>query len=114
MQELVIFYQSHGLVLTIIAIIGVTILGALKYGNIFHEIEEKVRHILYIGISIALSIIGGLIYLLTSHTFTWATFALFSGGIFAVNQGFYAIFKNMTLQDVVKKLIEDIAKHFKK
>ena len=113
MQELVIFYQTHGIALTIIAIVGVTILGILKYCNVFKKIEEKIRHILYIGISVALSLISGLIYLLATHTFTWEVFVLFSGGIFAINQGFYGIFKNMTLQDLVKKIIEDITKHFK-
>ena len=35
MNELLIFYQTHGVGLTIIALAGVIVLGILKYAKVF-------------------------------------------------------------------------------
>ena len=108
MEELIAFYQTHGISLTAIAIIGVTLLGIMKYLKVFEKLDESVRHVLYLAISVALSLAGGTIYLLATDTFDMKTFVLFGIEVFGINQAFYCIFKTTTLQDLVKKIFEAI------
>ena len=63
MNELIIFFQNYGLPITLIALLGVMVLGILKYCNVFSKIAEKYRHWIYIGISVAISVVGTVIYL---------------------------------------------------
>lgn len=65
MNELLIFFQEYGLPITLIAILGIIILGIMKYANLFSKLDEKYRHWAYIGISVAISVVGTIIYLAT-------------------------------------------------
>ena len=113
MTDLLIFYGTHGIFLTGIAVIGVIVLGIMKYSIMFKNISESYRHYFYIGISIALSLIFGLIYLLINNTFEFTSYLLFAGSVFALNQTFYNIFKVTSLNDLLKKFLDYIFNHFK-
>ena len=106
MDELVVFFQQYGLWLTVIAVLGIVILGVLKYCKVFSKLEEKVRHILYLVISVGLSIIGSVIYLACVHQLDISYIAVLATAIFALNQAAYTIYDTTTLKDLVAKLLD--------
>lgn len=112
MNELITFFANYGLAITIIAIIGIAILGALKYCNLFKSLEEKNRHYIYLAISVGISLLASIIYLLIIKQFQWDNFIVIAGAIYTLNQTFYNIFKTTSLNalgimilDFIKKII---------
>ena len=114
MDALVAFYASHGLGLTLAAIAGIILLGVMKYANVFAKLEEEIRHILYVCISVIFSILLAMLYMTMSDAeFEFTTITLFASNVFVLNQTFYNIFKVTTLQELLKKLfkkMENISK----
>ncbi len=108
MEDLIIFFQSYGLPITIIAVVGIMILGILKYCNTFSKLEEKVRHYVYMIISAGISIIGSLIYLAIIKQFTVGYIFTVAGAIWALNQTFYAIFKVTPINELFSKILDFI------
>lgn len=108
MNELITFFNNYGLAITIIAIVGIIILGILKYCNLFKKFEEKNRHYIYLFISIGISLIASAIYLLIIKRFVWDYFLIIAGAIYALNQTFYNIFKTTSLNALATKLLNYI------
>lgn len=106
MDELLVFFQQHGLWLTIIAVVGIVLLGVLKYCNVFKKLDEKVRHVLYLVISVGISIVGSIIYLVCVRQLDIAYIATLATAIFALNQAFYTIYDTTTLKELFNKLLE--------
>ena len=106
MDELLVFFQQHGLWLTIIAVVGIVLLGVLKYCNVFKKLDEKVRHALYLVISVGISIVGSIIYLTCVRQLDIAYIATLATAIFALNQAFYTIYDTTTLKELFNKLLE--------
>lgn len=111
MNELLNFFTTYGLAITIIAVIGIIILGILKYCNVFKKFDEKKRHFLYLAISVGISLLASIVYLLIIKQFQWDNFIVIAGAIYALNQTFYNIFKTTSLNalgtmvlDFVKRL----------
>lgn len=105
MENILVFFQQHGLWLTLIAIAGIILLGVLKYCNVFKKFEEKIRHLLYLVVSVGISIIGSIIYLACVHQIDVAYIATLAGAIFALNQAFYTIYDTSTLKELLSKLV---------
>ena len=105
MDELLTFLQSYGWQLALIALAGIIILGVLKYCNVFNKLDEKIRHILYLVISVGLSVVGSIIYLACIHQLTVGGAFAIAGAILALNQVFYSIYANTPLKELGKKLI---------
>ncbi len=106
MDELLVFFQQHGLWLTIIAVVGIVLLGVLKYCNVFKKFDEKVRHALYLVISVGISIVGSIIYLACVRQLDIAYISTLATAIFALNQAFYTIYDTTTLKELFNKLLE--------
>ena len=106
MNELLVFFQNYGLPLTLIAILGVVVLGVLKYCNVFSKLDEKYRHWVYIGISVAISVVGTMIYLAIVKQFEINYILTISAALFALNQAFYSIFKATSLNDLGTKVLD--------
>ena len=106
MDELLVFFQQHGLWLTIIAVVGIVLLGVLKYCNVFKKFDEKVRHVLYLVISVGISIVGSIIYLACVRQLDIAYIATLAAAIFALNQAFYTIYDTTTLKELFNKLLK--------
>ena len=106
MDELLVFLQNYGWQLALIALAGIIILGILKYCNVFKKLDEKVRHVLYLVISVGLSVVGSIIYLACIHQLTVGGAFAVAGAIFALNQAFYTIYDTTTLKELGKKLVE--------
>lgn len=113
MNELLEFLKSNGWQLTLIAIAGVIILGILKYTNLFKKLDKKIRHALYIGISVALSLVASLIYLICTDGFAVDSFFALSSMVFALNQGAYALYDTLTLKELFNKILDYIFKNKK-
>ena len=113
MNELLEFLKSNGWQLTLIAIAGVIILGILKYANLFKKLNKKVRHALYIGISVALSLVASLIYLICTDGFAVDSFFALASMVFALNQGAYALYDTLTLKELFNKILDYIFKNKK-
>lgn len=105
MDELLTFLQSYGWQLSLIALAGIVVLGVLKYCNVFNKLDEKIRHILYLVISVGLSVVGSVIYLACIHQLTVDGAFAIAGAILALNQVFYSIYANTPLKELSKKLI---------
>ena len=105
MDELLTFLQSYGWQLSLIALAGIVVLGVLKYCNVFNKLDEKIRHILYLVISVGLSVVGSIIYLACIHQLTVGGAFAIAGAILALNQVFYSIYANTPLKELSKKLI---------
>lgn len=114
MENILVFFQQHGLWLTLIAIAGIILLGVLKYCNVFKKFEEKIRHLLYLVVSVGISIIGSIIYLACVHRIDIAYIATLAGAIFALNQAFYTIYDTSTLKELLSKLVNWIKEKINK
>lgn len=106
MDELLVFLSTYGWQLSLIALAGIIILGVLKYCNVFSKFDEKIRHVLYLIISVGVSLIGSVIYLAFVHSLTVEFIFAVAAAIFALNQTFYSIYKNTTLKDLFIKIID--------
>ena len=114
MNELIIFFQNYGLPITLIALLGVMVLGILKYCNVFSKIDEKYRHWIYIGISVAISVVGTVIYLAIAGQFDINYILTISAALFALNQAFYSIFKATSINDLGTKILDIIVQVWNK
>ena len=106
MDALILFFNQYGLPVGIIALAGIALLGILKYCNVFKKFEEDVRHVLYLIISIGLSAIGSGVYLAVTGGFESKAFITLIGAIYALNQAFYSIFKNLSIAEFVRKVLD--------
>ena len=108
MDSILAFFAQYGLPLTGIAIVGVIILGVLKYANVFQKLNEDTRHYVYLAISIGLSLIGTVIYMVCVGEFDMAKFMAIATAIYAINQTFYNIYKVTPLKELIVKLLNKI------
>lgn len=106
MEEFLTFFSTYGWQLALIALAGIIILGILKYCNVFKKFDEKIRHVLYMVISVGISIIGAIIYLACVHQLTVEYVFVIAGAILALNQTFYAIYDTTTLKNLFTKLLD--------
>lgn len=114
MDQLALFFEQYGLWLTLIALFGVVLLGILKYCKVFEKLDKKIRHVCYLAISVGVSLIGSIIYLACTDGLDIAYVGVLTGAIFGLNQIFYAIYSNTSLDDLLAKLWQLIlAKVFK-
>lgn len=114
MDEILIFFQTHGLWLTLIAVLGIVILGILKYCGAFKKLKESYRHVCYLAISVGVSLIGSLIYLACVKQFSWEYIITLAGTIFALNQSAYAIYSTTSLKELFIKIIDWVKEHLSK
>lgn len=110
MENLINFFTTYGLAITLIALAGIVILGILKYCNLFKKLEEKKRHYIYLTISVGLSLIGTAIYLLVVGQFEFNYFLLIASAIYALNQTFYNIFKITPINTLFRKILDFLFK----
>ena len=108
MNDLLIFFQNYGLPITLIALLGIAVLGTLKYCNIFSKLEEKYRHWTYIVISVAISIIGTVSYLAITKQLEFNYIISVSVALFALNQTFYNIFKVTSINQLGIRILDII------
>lgn len=100
MEELLSFLEQYGIWPSIIALIGIFILGLLKYNNVFINYNEKTRHVLYLLITVGISTIGSVIYLAVVDQLTVTHIVAITSAIFALNQTFYSIYSNLDLKNI--------------
>ncbi len=103
-------FCNYGVAIMCIALAGIIILGILKYCNVFKKLDEKYRHYAYLGISIALSIIGSVIYLACVHQLTFSIVCSLATLIFGLNQAAYAIYANTPIKELFVKVLDAIKK----
>lgn len=103
-------FCNYGVAIMCIALAGIVILGILKYCNVFKKLDEKYRHYAYLGISIALSIIGSVIYLACVHQLTFSIVCSLATLIFGLNQAAYAIYANTPIKELFVKVLDAIKK----
>lgn len=114
MEELIVFMNTYSWQLALIALIGIVILGVLKYLNVFEKVEKEKRKILYLAITVGFSIIATVIYLVVVEKhFTLEYTVAIATAIYALNQTFYTIYENTSLRDLVLKLLDFIKKIIK-
>lgn len=102
MEVFVAFLNTHGLYLTGIALMGIIILGILKYANLFKAVTAEKRKAIYLTISIGLSYLGSVIYLIYTNQSMTLSPIVFSS-IYALNQAMYSIYENTSLRTLVQK-----------
>lgn len=100
MEELLSFLEQYGIWPSIIALVGIFILGLLKYNNVFINYNEKTRHTLYLVITVGISTIGSIIYLAVVDQLTITHIVAIASAIFALNQTFYSIYSNLDLKNI--------------
>lgn len=101
MEELLSFLEQYGIWPSIIALVGIFILGLLKYNNVFINYNEKTRHTLYLVITVSISTIGSIIYLAVVDQLTITHIVAIASAIFALNQTFYSMYSNLDLKNIL-------------
>ena len=114
MEEFISLFVNYGIWITVFALVGIVILGVLKYCNLFTKIEESKRHYIYIGISLGFSLIVTAIYLLIIKAFDWTYFFTVAAAMYALNQAFYNIFKVTPINKLAARILDWIVKLFKR
>ena len=105
MELLINFLNEYGWQLGLIATISIVLLGILKYTNIFSKLSKDKKRLVYFAITVGLSIISSAIYLAIIDNFTLAYLGAIAAALYAVNQAFYSIYENISLKDLLNKLI---------
>lgn len=106
MQEFLMFFNQHGVRLSVIACVGIALLGIMKYSGMFKKIDETKRHYVYLAISVGLSVLGSVIYLACVDNLDWNYIALLSSMIYALNQTWYNIFKVTPVNEIGKSMLD--------
>lgn len=114
MEELSLFFITYGWQLTLIAFVGIVILGILKYANAFQKVEKENRKPIYLGISVGFSLIGTVVYLLIINQFSIEFFITVTLTIYALNQTMYSIYEQTKLRDLLAKVFNFIVEKLKK
>lgn len=111
MELLQEFFIKHGFPLTLIAFAGIVILGILKYTNLFKAFAAPKKKAIYLVISVGLSYMGSLIYLIYTNQ-SLAMSPILFGSIYALNQGMYSIYENTSLKTLVQKGLNRLEQYF--
>ena len=101
MEEMTLFFQIYGWQLALIALLGIVLLGVLKYANAFSKIDKDKRKPIYFAISIGFSLCATIIYLLIIDKFTVEFFITVATAIYALNQTMYSIYETTKPRDLV-------------
>lgn len=109
MEELVIFLTTYGWQLALIALIGVVLLGVLKYANLFSKLTKEQRKLVYFAISAGFSIAAAGVYLAIVGSFTVDYFAAVATAIYALNQTMYAVYDTTPLHTLLSKVLDALA-----
>lgn len=109
MDQFSTFITMYGWQLALIALVGIIILGALKYTNAFSKVEKEKRKPIYFGISLGFSVVAAAIYLLIIKQFDINYLLTFSFTIYGLNQTMYSIYENTSLRDLLTKVFKTIA-----
>lgn len=105
MEEMILqFITTYGWKLALIACSGIFVLGILKFFKVFEKINKEKRKYLYAGVSAGISIIASAIYLVIIGSFNWAGFGVIAGAIYGINQAIYALYENLGVRAVLRKL----------
>lgn len=105
-----LFAASGCWAIPLIALVGIIILGILKYCDCFKKIDEKYRHYVYLAISLAFSIGGCAIYIaITKQPDFWNVLLPLSVIIWGLNQAAYNLFKITPIKELFAQLCDLIA-----
>ena len=114
MEALMTFFANHGLALTIIATLGIILLGVLKYANVFSNVEKEKRKPVYFAISIGFSLVASIIYLLIIGDFSIEYVVTLTAATYGLNQTMYAVYETTTLRELLSKLFKLISEKLNK
>ena len=113
LEQLVVFYETYGLYIALIALLGIILLGVLKYANVFSKIEKAKRKPIYLAITVGFSVVATAIYLLIVKQFDLGYLITVATGMFALNQTMYSVFETTGLRELVVKVLDLITKKAK-
>ncbi len=114
MEAMTMFFQTYGWQLALIALVGIVLLGILKYANVFAKVDKDKRKPLYFGISVGFSAVAAAVYLLIVGKFEINFYIAVTVAIYGLNQTFYAIYETTTLRELLANLLKVIAEKIKK
>lgn len=105
MEQITLFIAHYGWEIALIALVGVVLLGILKYANVFSKVEKEKRKPLYFAVSVGFSVIATVIYLGFKGQFELNYILTISMAIYTLNQAMYAVYETTTLRDLVSKIL---------
>lgn len=105
MEQITLFIEHYGWEIALIALVGVVLLGILKYANVFSKVEKEKRKPLYFAVSVGFSVIATVIYLGLKGQFELNYILTISMAIYTLNQAMYAVYETTTLRDLVSKIL---------
>lgn len=114
LEQFMIFLNTYGWQLAIIAFVGCVILGVLKYANVFSKIEKNARKPIYFGISMGFSLVTTIIYLAIIGQFDIGYIVAVTSAMYAMNQTMYSFYETTTLRELVNRVLNSIFKKDKK
>ena len=114
MENLVIFINTFGWQIALIAFIGIVLLGVLKYANVFSSIEKEKRKPIYFFITVGFSIVATVIYLLIIGKFSIEYIVTVATAIYALNQTMYAVYETTKLRDLIASILTILTNKLKK
>ena len=106
------FLSLYGWELTLIAVLGIVLLGALKYLNVFSKLDKDKRKPVYMVISVGFSILASIIFLAVKSAFDMSYVVTLAGVIYALNQTFYSVYENTKLRELLSKIFNYIVENF--
>ena len=109
MEELLAFLSVYGWQLALIALIGVVLLGILKYANLFSKFTKEQRKLIYFAISMGFSVVAAGVYLAIADAFTLEYFVAVAGAIYTLNQTMYAVYDTTPLHTLLAKILNGLA-----
>lgn len=108
MEILYTIFQTNGWAVAFIVVFGLIVLGFLKYSGAFKKKSEASRHRAYIAISVGLSLIGSLIYMVACDCFEPLAFGALVVSVWSLNQAVYNLYAATPLKGLFKALIQKI------
>ena len=108
MEQIITFTTTYGWQIALIALLGIVLLGVLKYCNVFSKIEKDKRKPIYFAITVGLSFVGTVVYLLIINQFSIEYVITITTAIYGLNQAMYAVYETTKLRDLVAKILDII------
>lgn len=113
-EQIALFALLNGWQLAVIAVLGIVLLGILKYAKVFNKVVKENRKMLYLAVSVGASLLGAAVYLLIIGQFDISYLLAITTAIYALNQAMYSIYENTKLRDLLEKLLKILKEKFKK
>lgn len=113
MDKIISYVETYGLAILVIALITIFLIGTLKVCKVFSKIQSaKIKKLVYYICDVVLAFGGSAIYF-AIFKISFSEYLVYAGAELSITTFLYAVYENFGIRELVKILINVIAKAIK-